>query len=132
MNRLASDDSLEPAPDAPRPVLSVFDAVMITVGIVIGAGIFKAPSLVAGMAGSTGWMLGAWLLGGVISLIGALCYAELGSSFPNAGGEYFFLRTAYGDALAFLFAWARMPISRSQGGIRVMSAPSIHTAPDCA
>ena len=50
-------DAIEPAPAAPRPVLSVFDAVMITVGIVIGAGIFKTPSMVAGVTGSIDWML---------------------------------------------------------------------------
>src|SRR5205085_10474536 len=51
-----------------------------------------------------------WLAGGVISLVGALCYAELGSSYPNAGGEYHFINRAYGGWLAFLFAWARMTI----------------------
>jgi len=110
MKRLASEDSLEPAPDAPRPVLSVFDAVMITVGIVIGAGIFKTPSLVAGITGAVDWMLIAWVFGGVLSLIGALCYAELSSSFPSAGGDYHFLSRAYGKDLSFFFAWARVAV----------------------
>lgn len=105
-----SKDSLEPAPVAPRPVLSVFDAVMITVGIVIGAGIFKTPSMVAGVTGSVDWMLIAWVLGGVLSLIGALCYAELASSFPSAGGDYHFLSRAYGKDLGFFFAWARVAV----------------------
>jgi basic amino acid/polyamine antiporter, APA family len=103
-------DSLEPAPAAPRPVLSVFDAVMITVGIVIGAGIFKTPSMVAGVTGAVDWMLIAWVLGGVLSLIGALCYAELASSFPSAGGDYHFLSRAYGKDLSFFFAWARVAV----------------------
>ena len=103
-------DSIEPAPAAPRPVLSVFDAVMITVGIVIGAGIFKTPSMVAGVTGSVDWMLIAWVLGGVLSLIGALCYAELASSFPSAGGDYHFLSRAYGKDLSFFFAWARVAV----------------------
>jgi amino acid transporter len=102
--------SLEPAPAAPRPVLSVFDAVMITVGIVIGAGIFKTPSMVAGVTGAVDWMLIAWVLGGVLSLIGALCYAELASSFPSAGGDYHFLSRAYGKDLSFFFAWARVAV----------------------
>jgi amino acid transporter len=103
-------DSLEPAPAAPRPVLSVFDAVMITIGIVIGAGIFKTPSMVAGVTGSVDWMLIAWVLGGVLSLVGALCYAELASSFPSAGGDYHFLSRAYGKDLSFFFAWARVAV----------------------
>ncbi len=103
-------DSLEPAPAAPRPVLSVFDAVMITVGIVIGAGIFKTPSMVAGVTGAVDWMLIAWALGGVLSLVGALCYAELASSFPSAGGDYHFLSRAYGKDLSFFFAWARVAV----------------------
>ena len=64
----------------PRPVIEFHQAVAIIVGIVIGAGIFKAPALVAGMAGSAGWMFAAWVLGGVVSLIGALCYAELATA----------------------------------------------------
>jgi len=103
-------DSLEPSPAAPRPVLSVFDAVMITVGIVIGAGIFKTPSMVAGVTGAVDWMLIAWVLGGALSLVGALCYAELASSFPSAGGDYHFLSRAYGKDLSFFFAWARVAV----------------------
>lgn len=95
---------------SPRPALSVFDAVMITVGIVVGAGIFKTPSMVAGVTGSIDWMLIAWVLGGVLSLIGALCYAELASTFPNAGGDYHFLSRAYGRDFSFLFAWARVMV----------------------
>jgi APA family basic amino acid/polyamine antiporter len=94
----------------PRPTLTVFDAVSMIVGIVIGVGIFKAPSIVAGNVGSETAFMALWLIGGVISLIGALCYAELGSSHPNAGGEYYFLSKAYGDWLGFLFAWARMTV----------------------
>ncbi len=94
----------------PRPTLTVFDAVSMIVGIVIGVGIFKAPSIVAGNVASEAAFITLWLAGGVISLIGALCYAELGSSHPNAGGEYYFLSRAYGDWLGFLFAWARMMV----------------------
>jgi basic amino acid/polyamine antiporter, APA family len=110
MNEAVRNTATEPAPNAPRPVLSVFDAVMITVGIVIGAGIFKTPSMVAGVAGSLDWMLIAWVLGGALSLVGALCYAELASSFPSAGGDYHFLSRAYGKDLSFFFAWARVAV----------------------
>ncbi|WP_312028317.1 amino acid permease [Aquabacterium sp. J223] len=91
-------------------MLRLREAVLIIVGIVIGAGIFKAPAMVAGMAGSPGWMFGAWVLGGLVSLIGALCYAELATSFPHAGGDYHFLQRAYGRPLAFLFGWARFAV----------------------
>jgi amino acid transporter len=94
----------------PQPVLSLFDAVALIVGIVVGAGIFRTPSLVAANAGSGEAFLGAWLLGGVVSLIGALCYAELTTAFPNAGGDYHFLTRAFGRKLAFLFAWSRMSV----------------------
>ena len=95
---------------APKPALSVFDAVMITVGIVIGAGIFKTPSMVAGVTGSVDWMLIAWVLGGVLSLVGALCYAELASAFPHAGGDYHFITKAFGRDASFFFAWARVMV----------------------
>lgn len=90
-----------------RPVLSVFDATMITVGIVIGAGIFETPALVAGIAGSPALMMTAWVLGGVLSFIGALTYAELATAYPSTGGDYTFLTRAFGRNVSFLFAWAR-------------------------
>ena len=95
---------------APARVLTVKDAVFLTIGIVIGAGIFKAPSLVAGAAGSETMMIFAWILGGAITLIGALTYAELASTFPSAGGDYHFIHLAYGKRPAFLFAWARATV----------------------
>ena len=102
--------SFDESTASPRPVLSVFDGAMIVVGIVIGAGIFRTPSMVAGVTGSVEWMLTAWLLGGVLTLIGALCYAELASTFPNAGGDYHFLTRAYGRDISFFFAWARVAV----------------------
>ncbi|HEY0941194.1 MAG TPA: amino acid permease [Steroidobacter sp.] len=98
------------AAGVPTPTLSVFDATMITVGIVIGAGIFETPSLVAGIAGSPTAMMAAWVLGGVLSLIGALTYAELATAYPSAGGDYTFLTRAYGKQVSFLFAWARSTV----------------------
>ena len=94
----------------PKPTLTLFDAVAIIVGIVIGAGIFRAPSIVAGSVSTETIFIALWVAGGIISLVGALCYAELGSAYPNAGGEYHFLSRAYGGRLAFLFAWARMTV----------------------
>jgi APA family basic amino acid/polyamine antiporter len=94
----------------PSPALGLREAVLLIVGVVIGAGIFKAPSMVAQMTGSPGWMFGAWLLGGLISMVGALCYAELATAYPNAGGDYHFLRRAFGRSVAFLFGWARLSV----------------------
>jgi APA family basic amino acid/polyamine antiporter len=99
-----------PAAAAPRPVLSVFDGVMIITGVVIGGGIFSLPPLVAGITGSVEWMYGAWVLGAVLALIGALCYAELATAFPSAGGDYHFLTRAYGKDVSFFFAWARIMV----------------------
>src|SRR5690554_5098504 len=94
----------------PRPVLRPRDAFAITVGIVVGAGIFRMPSLVAGASGSELVMLSAWLVGGALSIIGALCYAELATTYPQAGGDYNYLRRAYGPRLAFLYGWARLAV----------------------
>ena len=97
-----------PFSDNPKPVLGLREAIAIIVGIVIGAGIFKAPSMVAMFAASPEVMFGAWLLGGVVSLIGALCYAELATSYPHAGGDYHFLQRAFGRPVSLLFGWARL------------------------
>jgi amino acid transporter len=98
------------AAGAPRPTFGVLDACAMIVGVVIGAGIFKAPSIVAGSVANAEVFIALWVAGGLISLVGALCYAELGSAFPNAGGEYYFLNRAFGGWLSFLFAWARMSV----------------------
>ncbi|MFZ5998049.1 MAG: APC family permease [Nitrospirota bacterium] len=95
---------------APRQTLSMFDAVALIVGTVVGAGIFKTPSLVAAHSSSEGFALLLWLLGGMLSLIGALCYAELTSTYPHAGGDYHYISRAFGSELAFLFAWARITV----------------------
>lgn len=105
---------------APRPTLTIADAVGIIVGIVVGAGIFKTPALVAGNVDSTATLVLAWLLGGAISLIGALCYAELASTYPDAGGDYHFLTRAFGLRLSFLFAWARLTVIQT-GSIALLA-----------
>lgn len=91
----------------PRPSLSVFDAVMIMVGLVLGIGIFRAPSIVAANVDSEIALIAVWLFGGLVTLIGALCYAELSAAHPHAGGEYHFLSRAYGTRVAMMFGWAR-------------------------
>ncbi|MFL6621553.1 MAG: APC family permease [Sulfurifustaceae bacterium] len=104
----------------PRQVLSRIDVLAMIVGLVIGAGIFKAPSVVAANTESAAGMLAAWLLGGAVSLTGALCYAELASSYPHTGGEYHFLSRAYGPRLAFLFAWSRLAVLQT-GSIALLA-----------
>jgi len=94
-------------PGQPTRILHPGGAVAIVVGIVVGAGIFKTPSMVAGLTGDAGWLLAVWVGGAVISLAGALCYAELCSAHPHAGGDYHFLSKAYGKNLSFLYAWAK-------------------------
>jgi basic amino acid/polyamine antiporter, APA family len=95
---------------APKPLLSVWDGIILICGMVIGAGIFKAPSIVAANTSSAAAFLGAWVLGGVISLCGALVYAELATRHPETGGEYAFLSRGMGRGVAFVFAWARMTV----------------------
>ncbi|CAN5621080.1 amino acid permease [soil metagenome] len=95
---------------APRPVLRSREAVAIAIGIVVGAGIFRTPSLVAGAASSELVFLAAWVVGGILSIIGALCYAELASTYPQAGGDYAYLKRAFGRRMAFLYAWARLSV----------------------
>jgi len=95
---------------APKPLLSVTDGIFLTVGMVIGVGIFKAPSIVAGNTSGSAEFLFAWLLGGAISLCGALVYAELSARHPETGGEYAFLSQGLGRGVGFLFAWSRMTV----------------------
>jgi len=92
---------------SPQRLLSPLGAVAIIVGIVIGAGIFKTPSIVADVTGDVGWALTLWVGGALISLAGALCYAELATLYPHAGGDYHFLTKAYGKNVSFLYGWAK-------------------------
>lgn len=94
----------------PRQTLSLVDAVAMIVGLIVGAGIFGTPSIVAGAAGGTEAMIASWIAGGLFAIIGALSYAELSTAFPSAGGEYHFIQRAYGRSLAFLYGWARMTV----------------------
>jgi amino acid transporter len=105
---------------APKPSLTLSDAVALIVGIVIGAGIFQTPALVASQAGSDIAVLFLWLMGGVVSLVGGLCYAELATVYPDVGGAYYYLKRAFGRGVAFLFAWARMTVIQT-GSIALLA-----------
>ncbi|MFC7526585.1 APC family permease [Parapedobacter sp. GCM10030251] len=109
-----------PKNQTPRPLIRTIDAIALVIGIIVGAGIFRTPSIVAAHTGSAELFLCIWLLGGVISLVGALCYAELSTTFPNTGGDYHFLMRAFGNRFAFLFAWARLSIIQT-GSIALLA-----------
>ncbi len=94
----------------PRRTLGDLDVFALTVGIVVGAGIFRTPALVAGFAPDAATMIAAWVAGGLLSIAGALCYAEMAATWPHMGGDYHFLGRAYGERLAFLYAWARLAV----------------------
>jgi APA family basic amino acid/polyamine antiporter len=94
----------------PKQTISVTDAIALIVGIVIGIGIFKTPSMIAANTGRNSVFLLAWLAGGVISVIGALCYAELAAAYPHTGGDYHYLTRAFGRKIGFLFVWSRMTV----------------------
>jgi basic amino acid/polyamine antiporter, APA family len=89
-----------------RRTLGLFSGTMAVVGGIIGSGIFISPSIVAQRVGTPSLTLGVWALGGVIALIGAFCFGELGQRRPRAGGSYVYIREALGPLPAFLYAWA--------------------------
>ncbi|RYF73364.1 MAG: amino acid permease [Comamonadaceae bacterium] len=90
--------------------LSLGHAIALILGVAIGAGIFKAPSMVAAHVPSVGWLFAVWIAGGFFSIIGALCYAELSTTYPSQGGEYHFLSRAFGRGTALLYGWARFAV----------------------
>ena len=102
--------SQNPAESGVSARLGVWDGVSIIVGIVVGVTIFKAPPLIFSNVSGPWTGLAAWALGGVLSLIGALCYAELASTYPRAGGDYVYLTRAYGRLSGFLFSWAQLSV----------------------
>ena len=113
-------EAAEQAPSAParaetdlaQPLrhLEVRHAMAVCVGMVIGAGIFRTSPNVAQSVMNAGTLFGAWTLGGLLSLLGALCFAEMAAAFPHAGGDYTFLSRAYGRRLALFFAWSRFSV----------------------
>ncbi len=86
--------------------LGLFSGTMAVIGGIIGSGIFATPNVVAQRVGTAGLALATWILGGLIALAGAYCYGELGERMPKAGGQYVYLRDAFGPLPAFLYAWA--------------------------
>ncbi len=93
--------------------LGLFSATMAVVGGIIGGGIFRTPAAVAERVGSPALILGAWVVGGAVALLGALCFAELGQRRPRAGGGYVYLRETWGPLAAFLYGWALLLVIAS-------------------
>jgi APA family basic amino acid/polyamine antiporter len=105
-------------------------AAAVVVGNVIGSGIFLKPGVIAGDSGSFPLIISVWVLGGALCILGALCFAELGTMLPHAGGIYVYLRAAYGDLTAFLFGWSEFLFSRpaSIGALAVAFVGSLMLA----
>jgi APA family basic amino acid/polyamine antiporter len=100
--------------------LTLFDLTMIAIGSSIGSGIFLTPSLIASALPSPLWILGAWLVGGIMALCGALTFAELGAMMPRAGGVYVFLTESYGGLVGFLYGWAYFLVANT-GALAALS-----------
>lgn len=120
-------------PDQPRTSIELprlvgfWGASGVMVGVMVGSGIFRTPATIAQHLDSPWTILAFWLAGGVLSLLGALVWAELASMHPRSGGIYVFLREAYGKPLAFTFGWTYMLVSKpyAAAGIAVIFAESI-------
>ena len=101
---------IQQKPPSLERVLSLLDATMINVGGIIGSGIFMVPATVAFFTGSTSLFFLVWILGGIVSLFGALSVAELGAAMPQAGGQYVYLNEAYGPIWGYLYGWSAVAV----------------------
>jgi APA family basic amino acid/polyamine antiporter len=109
-----SHNKTAPVPKLARQ-LGLFDATMIVMGGIIGAGIFMNPYVVARQVHTPLLILGAWLLGGLIALAGGFVYAELAARYPQTGGQYAYLREAYHPSVAFIYGWALLLVTQTGG-----------------
>jgi APA family basic amino acid/polyamine antiporter len=114
-----------PEPEASRfdlkRDLGIWSAAAIVVGTVIGSGIFLVPNAMVKNVGSPGMVFAVWIFGGMLTLFGALSYAELAAALPQAGGEYVYLREAYGPLWGFIYGWTQMWVAKS-GSIATLAA----------
>jgi APA family basic amino acid/polyamine antiporter len=101
--------------------LSVWDSICLIVGIIIGASIYETSPSIFRSAGSAEMGMLGWAIGGIVSLIGALCYAELASAYRTSGGDYTYLTRAYGPKVGYIFAWAELSVIRTGGSIAFMA-----------
>src|SRR6202171_164366 len=98
-----------------RRGLGLFDSTMVVVGSMIGSGIFIVSGGMARDIGGAGWLLVAWLVAGVLTVVGALAYGELAAMMPRAGGQYIYLREAFSPLWGFLYGWALLLLIQKNG-----------------
>jgi len=119
----ATPGSVHPQVDPVSPVpprLGLWDAVSIIVGIVVGTSIFRSTGIIFDNAGTPSMAMALWVLGGVLAWCGAVCYAELATTYPRDGGDYEYLNRAFGTWCGFLFSWAQLATVIS-GNIAIMA-----------
>ncbi len=102
-------------PHSLKKSIGLWSAVSLVIGSVIGSGIFMRPATMAGQLGSPMLLLGVWLIGGIVSLFGAMIYAELGAMYPETGGPYVYLKEIYGEFIAFIYGWSTMAVINTAG-----------------
>src|SRR5947208_2777873 len=107
----ATPETHAEGPGGLRREMGLFGAISMVVGVVIGSGIFLSVNKVAAGAGSEWLMVLAWAIGGALTLMGALTYAELGTLFPRAGGEYVFVKEAFGPFVGFISGWTGFTVN---------------------
>src|SRR5690242_17016593 len=104
-----------------KRVLGIWSAAAIVVGTVIGSGIFLVPTTMVKNVGTPYMVFAVWAVGGILTLFGALSYGELAAAMPEAGGEYVYLREAYGPLWGFLYGWTQMWVAKS-GSIATLAS----------
>jgi basic amino acid/polyamine antiporter, APA family len=114
-------DTLAPAKPSLQRVLGLWSAISIVIGTVIGSGVFLVPSTMIRFVGSVRELFVVWIVAGLLSLFGALTYAELAAAMPEAGGEYVYLSAAYGPFWGYLYGWAQFWVAKS-GSIATLAA----------
>src|SRR3982750_2592316 len=115
------EQSTTPPPATLQRVLGLSSATSIVIGTVIGSGVFLVPSTMIRYVGSVSELFLVWIVAGVLSLFGALTYAELAAALPEAGGEYVYLRAAYGPFWGYLYGWTQFWVAKS-GSIATLAA----------
>ncbi|MGF1581997.1 MAG: APC family permease [Gemmataceae bacterium] len=111
----------QPKSSGPKESLSLWDTISLIVGIIVGVGIFRTPGAVFATTDGPLQAFAVWALAGVAVLLGALCFAELASTYPRSGGEYVYLTNSYGRWAGFLFAWAQLLVIRPAGTIGIIA-----------
>jgi len=107
-------------PESNEGQLGLFDAISIIIGIIIGAGIYETPAGIFRMMSGPWTTLGLWAICGLLALIGALCYAELATTYPRSGGDYVYLTRAYGPLVGYFFGWTQLAVIQT-GSIGLMA-----------